>query len=136
MNESDAERIPCGSPQGKQAQTKNLSPADRGLPAGSGGELQCIRIGQRWISRMEPELGLGIVNAADRRTVRIRFNAGGCERQYALSSAPILRVRFKPGDTVRSRSGTAFSVEKITDLDGILTYTGEGRQASRIFAIR
>jgi ATP-dependent helicase HepA len=126
MTESDSECFLHGKPQGKQAHIQIFSPADRSSPASSGGELPSFRIGQRWISRMEPELGLGIVTGADRRTVRIRFQAGGCERQYAVSSAPILRVQFKPGDLIRTRDGAPFSVEKVLDRDGILAYIGKG----------
>ncbi|MBN1893360.1 RNA polymerase-associated protein RapA [bacterium] len=92
--------------------------------------MENIRIGQRWISEMEPELGLGMVIGADRRTVRILFRAGGCERQYALASAPIQRVRYKPGDSIRTRDGSVLSVEKTADRDGILIYTGNGREIS------
>ena len=72
-----------------------------------------IKIGQRWISEMEPELGLGIVTALEDRTVRIYYPAGECERQYAIQSAPIRRVQFAEGDTISSVEGNSYIVRAV-----------------------
>ncbi|MBC8185647.1 RNA polymerase-associated protein RapA [candidate division KSB1 bacterium] len=81
--------------------------------------------GQRWISEMEPELGLGIVSEVEQRFVRILFPASDCERLYAKSSAPIKRVEFKVNDVIKSRSGLNLRIESIKDEDGIFIYLGK-----------
>ena len=88
--------------------------------------MDTFQIGQRWISEMEPELGLGVITEIERQTVRICFPAADCERNYAIGSAPIRRVRFSPGDTVKAKSGTSFIVERIEEKEGRRVYFGEG----------
>ena len=92
--------------------------------------MEPIQTGQRWISVMEPELGLGTVTEVSVRTVRVHFAAGNCERMYARDSAPLRRVRFRPGDTVISKNGESLPVERVEDRDGILTYFGGARELS------
>jgi ATP-dependent helicase HepA len=87
-----------------------------------------IKPGQRWVSNMEPELGLGTVVEADARTVLMRFPAAACERRFALASAPLSRVRFRPGDHVQARDGGSFSVERVEERDGSFVYFGGGRE--------
>ena len=84
-----------------------------------------FKIGQRWISEMEPELGLGTVTAADRRVITIDFPASGCTRSFAIASAPLRRVIFRPGDTVTLRDGSAFVVLAAEEHNGLLRYSGE-----------
>jgi len=87
--------------------------------------LQEFTIGQRWISEMEPELGLGLITEIDYRFVRIHFPASDCERQYAIASAPIRRVQFSIGDTVTTQQGKSFIVKSIEQSHGLLIYHGE-----------
>ena len=62
--------------------------------------------GQRWISESEPELGMGCVVEVSPRRVKLRFpSAEGGMREYAVPGAPLVRVRFKPGDTVGGPAG-------------------------------
>ena len=87
-----------------------------------------VKEGQRWVSTMEPELGLGTVVEADARTALVRFPSASCERRFAVASAPLTRVRFSPGDTVKSRDGRSFIVDRVEEKDGTLIYFGsEGR---------
>ncbi len=86
--------------------------------------MERFKIGQRWISEMEPELGLGIVTQIEVQSVRIHFPASDCERLYAVASAPIKRVQFKQGDTVRSREGQSVTVTATKITNGIITYLG------------
>jgi ATP-dependent helicase HepA len=57
--------------------------------------------GQRWISEAEPELGLGIITGCDSRYVDISFPSRKTDRRYSLASAPLRRIKFKPGDTIQ-----------------------------------
>jgi ATP-dependent helicase HepA len=82
--------------------------------------------GQRWISEPEPELGLGILEEVDRFQVQIHFPASGERRRYAVAQAPIKRVRFQVGDSLRGAVDEALVVARVEDLpDGCLLYHGE-----------
>lgn len=71
--------------------------------------------GQRWISGSEPELGLGMIIAIDGDRVEICFPATEQMRQYAFSAAPLIRVRYKPGDQIADQSHTEFTVDTVTE---------------------
>lgn len=78
--------------------------------------------GQRWVSETEPELGLGIVLKSEFGRAEIFFPASGEHRQYALSSAPVRRVRFQEGDSIRTHSGERLGVDAIREEAGMLVY--------------
>ncbi|BCX48752.1 RNA polymerase-associated protein RapA [Haloferula helveola] len=82
------------------------------------------RPGQRWISTSEPALGLGVVVEVPHGRVQIVFPAAEETRLYALENAPLVRVRFKPGDRIAAREGAEFTVTGVTETDGILHYEG------------
>jgi ATP-dependent helicase HepA len=81
--------------------------------------------GQRWISDSEPELGLGAVLRVSDRTVTVVFRASGETRQYAADNAPLRRVRFRLGDSVRAMDNSSLIVESVTERGGLLHY-GQG----------
>lgn len=87
-------------------------------------------IGQRWISETEPEMGLGTVLSLDQRFVEMVFPASGTQRKYALRHAPLIRVRFKPGDKLQDRDGNPFTVEQVQDNAAVLTYIGNAYQVT------
>jgi ATP-dependent helicase HepA len=87
--------------------------------------------GQRWVSESEPELGLGSVLSVNDRTVTIGFKASDATRQYARNNAPLRRVRFASGATVRSRKDTSFIVKAVSEREGLIFYHGEGRGGGR-----
>jgi hypothetical protein len=64
--------------------------------------------GQRWISESEPELGLGTVVQAGKSRVQVVFKAAGETRTYAVDQAPLKRVRFRVGDTIRTQADQEF----------------------------
>ncbi len=82
--------------------------------------------GQRWASEMEPELGLGCLDSISGRRISIFFRAGNCLRQYSLESAPVKRVIFNRGDTIRSRDNIKLTIHTIEEKSGILIYHGNG----------
>jgi len=90
--------------------------------------LQVFKIGQRWISMMEPGLGLGIVEGVERDFVDIHFPASHSRRRYAMASAPLRRVEFQPGNTIRSRSGDTLRIDGMEVKDGLLIYRGNGTE--------
>ncbi|MGC1481458.1 MAG: helicase-related protein [Chthoniobacterales bacterium] len=81
-----------------------------------------IHPGQRWASDTEPELGLGILMKAEFGRVEIYFPAAGEHRQYALESAPLRRIIFRPGDRIRTHRDEQLTVESVTTDAGIATY--------------
>lgn len=87
-------------------------------------------IGQRWISETEPEMGLGTVLSSDNRFVEIVFPASGTQRKYAIRHAPLIRVRFKPGDKLQDRDGNPFTVEQVQENAAVITYIGNGNHVT------
>ena len=75
--------------------------------------------GQRWVSQTEPELGLGMLTHADRRTIEIKFDAGECTRRYSLAAAPLSRITFSAGDTVRLKDGAEATISAVTEENGL-----------------
>ena len=69
-------------------------------------------------------MGLGTVLTVELRTVTLVFMATGETRTYSKQTAPLTRVIFSPGDTVRSHEGWSLKVEQVDEQDGLLTYTG------------
>ncbi len=78
--------------------------------------------GQRWLSEAEPDLGLGLVLAADARRVSVRFPAGGETRTYARQSAPLSRVRFSVAERIEDAHGACPMVEEVLESDGLINY--------------
>src|SRR5215470_13416695 len=78
--------------------------------------------GQRWISDSEPELGLGSIVEVTGRRVTAAFNGSGEQRQYARANAPLRRVRFRPGDTIRDRHEKRLVIESVAERDGLIFY--------------
>ena len=70
--------------------------------------------GQRWASISEPELGLGIVESIEERSVDIFFPACEETRRYSLESPPLYRVSFQAGNTVQSVDKTELIIERVT----------------------
>ncbi len=84
--------------------------------------------GQRWISESEPELGLGSVLRVTGRTVWVVFSASDETREYALDNAPLRRVRFQVGDSIKGQADRTLIVNRVTEENGLLVYGGEGRE--------
>lgn len=86
--------------------------------------------GQRWISESEPELGLGTIVRVNPRTVSVAFTASGEKREYSRTGAPLRRVQFRAGDTVRGVGNAPMTIESVVRKGGVLFYTGGGRTIS------
>lgn len=83
-----------------------------------------FKIGQRWISESEPELGLGVVDLVEKHQLRLLFEAAGETRLYATETAPVKRVEFRVGDTIHAEDGSEVVVEAVRKEDGLFTYIG------------
>jgi ATP-dependent helicase HepA len=83
-----------------------------------------FKVGQKWISNAEPELGMGRITRAEPRQVKVYFDITSEERNYAESNAPLTRVRFKIGEQINTVGGLHLEIDRITESEGILTYHG------------
>jgi ATP-dependent helicase HepA len=86
---------------------------------------QFFALGQRWLSDTETDLGLGTVVLIESRTVTVLFPATGESRVYAAQTAPLTRIEFATGDTVKSHEGWEMEVSQVKEQDNQLTYHGQ-----------
>ncbi|MDO9184020.1 MAG: SNF2-related protein [Bacteriovorax sp.] len=84
--------------------------------------MSLLKVGQRYMSETEPELGLGTISFVESKIVKILFPASKSERTYGTKSAPIKRVVFFAGDEISLRSGSKHTVESIIEDEGLITY--------------
>ena len=77
--------------------------------------MQTFYPGQRVISISEPELGLGKVAMADARYVEVSFQANQTIRKYAAKSAPLKRIIFKAGDSIKDARGNCCRVLEVNE---------------------
>ncbi|MDB6137974.1 MAG: helicase, partial [Verrucomicrobiaceae bacterium] len=54
--------------------------------------------------------------------MEIFFPAAGELRQYALKTAPLRRVRFKEGDSIKTHQGDSHVVDEVEEKNGLITY--------------
>ena len=78
--------------------------------------------GQRWSSEGEPELGLGEVRSIGPLTVTMSFRATEEIRTYALESAPLQRVVFRAGDTIKGMDKITLTVDSVIERDALFYY--------------
>ena len=78
--------------------------------------------GQRWVSGAEPELGLGMIIEASASSVTIAFPASEETRSYAIEAAPLRRVVFAVGETVKGRDGREYEILSVDEQAGLLSY--------------
>ncbi|PCJ18643.1 MAG: RNA polymerase-associated protein RapA [Gammaproteobacteria bacterium] len=79
-------------------------------------------LGQRWISDTEPELGLGIVENLDHRTVEIHFLSNDVARRYMIQNAPLTRAILKTGDTVHDIDQNQYLIVSKSHEGDLLAY--------------
>jgi ATP-dependent helicase HepA len=82
-------------------------------------------IGQRWVSEMEPELGLGAILQIDHRRITIAFHDGETVRIYTKENAPLRRIKFKAGDTIHTLNGDTCHIESTDEINNLMNYKTE-----------
>jgi len=85
---------------------------------------------QRYTSKGEPELGIGIVTETGSRKVQLYFPVSNEKRMYAVESAPLQRVVFKPGDTLMDTKGLSLLVMQVKTEGELYMYYGKDRKMS------
>lgn len=82
--------------------------------------------GQRWLVDSEPELGLGLVQSVDARSVSLLFPDSETERKYALRDAPLTRFVLESGEQLEHRTDGPLAIVKVHNLNGLVIYEVEG----------
>jgi ATP-dependent helicase HepA len=82
---------------------------------------------QRWTSKGEPELGVGVVVEASHGRVRLFFPSVGEYRMYSEENAPLHRAIFKKGDTIVDKDGKSMVIESARHEGMLMDYMGENR---------
>jgi ATP-dependent helicase HepA len=90
--------------------------------------LNTYTIGQRWLSEMEPELGLGIITEISARRIHIQFPASETTREYAIASAPIKRLLFSVGDEIKTTAGETHRVTAIEESNDLISYVCDSKR--------
>jgi ATP-dependent helicase HepA len=80
--------------------------------------------GQRWISNTESELGLGFVEKIEGRHVTFVFPAADETRVYALSNAPLSRVKYPVNEKITTEAGVNLTVTEHLEHNGCIVYRG------------
>jgi ATP-dependent helicase HepA len=87
---------------------------------------------QRWISHTEPELGLGIILDVTAHRVTVSFLAVQEQRVYARLNAPLTRVQYICGDTIKTIDQQSLSVQEVQTIDHIQYYHCLNKQQEKI----
>jgi len=85
---------------------------------------------QRYTSKGEPELGIGILTEVGNRKVQVYFPLSNEKRQYAVESAPLRRVIFKPGDTIIDTNNQSLLIQHVEPEGELYMYYGKNRKLS------
>lgn len=85
--------------------------------------------GQRWVSETQTEFGLALILKCDSTVVQAFYPAVGETITYAARNAPLRRVQFEPGDTIKDQEGNSFSVSDVREENKCLIYVdGAGKE--------
>src|SRR5690606_18334534 len=85
---------------------------------------------QRYTSKGEPELGVGILTEIGKGQVKVYFPLSHETRLYALESAPLRRVIFKPGDVITDKNKQSLLIQQVELKDGLYVYHGQDNSLS------
>jgi ATP-dependent helicase HepA len=85
---------------------------------------------QRYTSDGESELGVGILTETSKGKVQIYFPVPDEIRLYAIESAPLRRVVFKPGDIITDKNGHSLLIEQVELENELYMYYGKDRKLS------
>ena len=92
------------------------------------GMRECVvsefRVGQRYLSETETELGLGMITQAEGRHLTVMFPATGEVRLYSAQDAPLARYQLQVQQQGKHADGWSFTIQELTESQGIVTYHG------------
>jgi ATP-dependent helicase HepA len=88
-------------------------------------------VGQKWISKTEPELGIGQIIKVDLRTATLVFPISGEHRTYNSKGEPPLdRYILKIGEKATSIKGLSLFIEEIKEENELLHYISKDKVIS------
>lgn len=85
---------------------------------------------QRYTSKGEPELGVGVLTNSNKGKVQLHFPTANETRMYAIENAPLQRVVFKPGDTIMDTKNKPLVIKRVTEENNLYIYYGENKKIS------
>lgn len=85
---------------------------------------------QRYSSKGEPELGVGILTELSIGRVQLHFPISNETRLYSIESAPLQRIVFKPGDTIVDTKGQSLLIESVELENNLFIYYGKDKKIS------
>ncbi|MFA6834969.1 MAG: RNA polymerase-associated protein RapA [Fibrobacteraceae bacterium] len=88
--------------------------------------MSSFKIGQRYISEQEPELGVGRVRLVEFKNVSLEFPAVSQTRIYRTTSAPLKRYLLTVGENAKNEKGISFAIENVKMVDDLAVYCGRG----------
>ena len=94
-----------------------------------------FRVGQRYLSETETEMGLGLITQAEGRHITVMFPANGEVRLYAAQEAPLARYLLQEGQQGKHAEGWAFIIEELSEAAGIVTYHGTREDTQESVAV-
>jgi len=87
-------------------------------------------LNQRYTSKGEPELGVGVLTELSKGKVQLYFPTSDETRLYAVESASLQRVVFKPGDTIMNKKGHSLLIQRVELEDNLYIYYGKDDRIS------
>ncbi|TBR41743.1 RNA polymerase-associated protein RapA [Marinomonas agarivorans] len=84
------------------------------------------QLGQRWSSRNEADLGVGIITKLEAKSFTLYFIDAEIERQYADTQTSLVRRTLTQGDELYFQDD-AFQVKAIREVDGLIEYQIEDK---------
>ncbi len=82
--------------------------------------------GQRWVCETQAEYGLALIIQSSNAQIQVHYPAVGETITYSSRNAPLRRVAFEVGDTVKDQEGKSFAVADVREEGKCLTYISEG----------
>lgn len=77
--------------------------------------------GQRWSSRNEPDLGVGMIVELESKSFTVHFAASEIDRHYSVSQTSLVRRTLTEGDELYFQD-EAYVIEDVREIDGLVEY--------------
>jgi ATP-dependent helicase HepA len=81
-----------------------------------------IKIGQRWHSKTEVDLGLGIILSIEDRLAQVYYPQKNETRTYNIKSSPLKRFTLKIGDEITDDTLNSYIITDIIEEDNLYIY--------------
>ena len=81
--------------------------------------------GQRWVCETQAEFGLALIIQASNAQVQVHYPAVGETITYSARNAPLRRVAFEVGDSIKDQEGNSFVVADVREEEMRLIYISE-----------